>query len=235
MPDPEDDDPYGVKALEAEGMIVREAGTHHRPSAEVFEFNPAPSSPIYGAYRKSVDGSIRNKTWRDSTASLKSIDHGTQTDDESSPRRGSRLVSSDEKGDAEAGEHKDLHESPERRNSISDIDSDAEIHEVTPVVSRARVVNVPKRAPPALPPRNPGRSVGSPLASEAPTDGFDQISLNGTTSNEEKKPEEGSTLALKQEKDDDDLSRSLTVSQGHAEDKFESIPNSPREEKEDFS
>jgi len=88
VPAVEDDDPYGVKALEAEGLHIREAGTHQRPSAEVFDFNPAPSSPIYKSYRKSVDGiSLRRKTdsWRNSTTSLNSATRATQTSDDELP------------------------------------------------------------------------------------------------------------------------------------------------------
>lgn len=87
IPAADDDDPFGVKALEAEGLHIREAGTHQRPSAEVFEFNPAPSSPIYKAYRRSIDGtSLKRKTdsWRNSTTSLNSVTRATQTEEGSS-------------------------------------------------------------------------------------------------------------------------------------------------------
>ena len=40
VPDYEDPDPYGVKALEAKGLFIREAGTKERPSASAFEFRP---------------------------------------------------------------------------------------------------------------------------------------------------------------------------------------------------
>jgi len=100
VPALEDDDPYGVKALEAEGLHIREAGTHLRPSAEVFDFNPAPTSPIYKTFRKSIDSSsLRRKTdsWRNSTTSLNSVTRATQTGDEEGPsisdRRASRPVS----------------------------------------------------------------------------------------------------------------------------------------------
>lgn len=56
VPDKEDPDPYGVLALEKEGMSIREAGTHKRASWEQFAFQPAPSSPIYSTYsRASID------------------------------------------------------------------------------------------------------------------------------------------------------------------------------------
>lgn len=221
-----------MKALEAEGLVIREAGTHQRPSADAFNFNPSPSSPIYGHFsRKSVDTtSIRSKTWRDSTASLAMSDRGTQTDEGEvdSPKRSSRLssrqVSPPKK---EEKEIKDVigterHESPEgdRRDSFSDIDSDVEIHEVNPVVMKARAVNVPKRIPPALPPRNPGRVTSpSPLheesPAETPNDGFSKIDLNGDAP---------------VEKRDSSPDRAPSTID---EDKFESIPNTPQREKEE--
>lgn len=73
VPAEDDDDPYGVKALEAEGLHIREAGTHRRPSAETFEFKPAPSSPVYPNYRRSVDsGRRRTGSWRNSATSVNS-------------------------------------------------------------------------------------------------------------------------------------------------------------------
>ncbi|KAL2219895.1 hypothetical protein M432DRAFT_285932 [Thermoascus aurantiacus ATCC 26904] len=81
IPASDDPDPYGVKALEAEGLFIREAGTKARPSHEVFEFRPSPSSPIYTTFsRLSVDGSRRN-SWRGSLQSYASVDKGTQTED----------------------------------------------------------------------------------------------------------------------------------------------------------
>ncbi|PWY85797.1 DUF500-domain-containing protein [Aspergillus sclerotioniger CBS 115572] len=80
IPDPEDPDPFGVKALEAEGLFIREAGSKSRPSQEVFEFKPSPNSPVYSTFRRSTDSSPRN-SWRASVQSYASMDRGTQTDD----------------------------------------------------------------------------------------------------------------------------------------------------------
>ncbi|KAJ6007684.1 hypothetical protein N7540_011660 [Penicillium herquei] len=81
VPAAEDPDPYGVKALEAEGMFIREAGTKVRPSPEVFEFRPNPGSPIYSTFpRRSFESSPRN-SWRASVQSYTSVNRGTQTDD----------------------------------------------------------------------------------------------------------------------------------------------------------
>lgn len=173
---------------------------------------------------------MRSKTWRDSTQSLSAMsDRGTQTDegDVESPRRSSRLSSrqvSPPKKESQDVIGTERHASPveERRDSFSDIDSDVEIHEVNPVVMKARTVNVMKRAPPALPPRNPGRvSSPSPLHTEqpieTPSDGFDKIDLNG----------EAATSPSKESKKD-----SPPLSRNHSTDNFESIPSTPVEEKE---
>jgi lipid-binding SYLF domain-containing protein len=81
VPDADDPDPYGVKALEAEGMLIREAGSKVRPSPDAFEFRPHPSSPVYATFsRRSLDSSPRN-SWRASVQSYTSVDRGTQTED----------------------------------------------------------------------------------------------------------------------------------------------------------
>jgi len=94
VPDKEDPDPYGVLALQNAGLEIREAGTRARPTSEQFEFNPSPTSPIYGTFRKSMDHSSLNdrslsqrSSWRASTISsfrepktTTMIDMCTQTD-----------------------------------------------------------------------------------------------------------------------------------------------------------
>lgn len=84
VPAADDPDPYGVRALEQEGMFIREAGTKVRPSHDVFEFRPNPSSPVFATFsRQSLDGSPRN-SWRASRASATSyvsVNRGTQTDE----------------------------------------------------------------------------------------------------------------------------------------------------------
>jgi len=85
IPDVEDPDPYGVKALEEAGIEIRDAKTHEKPAAEAFVFQPSPSSPIYSSFaRKSIDGHQRDRSgsWRNSMASVASVDRGTQTGEE---------------------------------------------------------------------------------------------------------------------------------------------------------
>jgi lipid-binding SYLF domain-containing protein len=81
IPEPDDPDPYGVKALEAEGLFIREAGTKVRPSPDIFEFRPNPTSPVFATFsRRSMDSSPRN-SWRTSVQSHAYSDRGTQTDE----------------------------------------------------------------------------------------------------------------------------------------------------------
>lgn len=57
IPEKDDPDPYGVHALEAVGLEIHEAGTGSRPSSEVFNYKPSPSSPVFGLHsRSSIDG-----------------------------------------------------------------------------------------------------------------------------------------------------------------------------------
>ncbi|KAI4790052.1 DUF500-domain-containing protein, partial [Aureobasidium sp. EXF-8845] len=80
IPDREDPDPYGVLALEKEGMSIREAGTQKRASWEQFNFQPAPTSPIFNTFsRQSLEKngnrnrSDSNSTWKASNLSQTAI------------------------------------------------------------------------------------------------------------------------------------------------------------------
>lgn len=161
VPDKEDPDPYGVLALEKEGMQVREAGTRDKPTYEEFTFNPSPSSPVQNILnRRSVDsrslnGVSRRGSWRASAMSTasKMTDTATQTDeDEASPRSPLRDSLTADSRSRMSGD------SPTRNSSQLKAVSPAPIAEATsppPPIVRA--------VPPALPPRLPPRSsVASP-------------------------------------------------------------------------
>lgn len=77
IPAVDDPDPYGVKALEAEGFFIREAGSKERPSQDAFEFKPAVNSSVYGSSRDSWRGSVTSHISHTST------DRGVQTDEKS--------------------------------------------------------------------------------------------------------------------------------------------------------
>lgn len=248
IPAVDDPDPFGVKALEAEGLFIREAGTKARPSHDVFEFRPAPSSPIYNTFpRYSVDSS-RRTSWRGSLHSYTSVDRGTQTDDRpmtattttsrmSSPRSMKESISSPQE---DVLEEREEHEEPEYTNGDQEPNSEPEVDEVatttvakhesvksipptvddqtvsteakrlSPTFTRARLVTIPKRIPPALPPRNPERkhdslsttaSLPSPTASlrrelgmsrefsNGETNGLDHLPENADASSEELPPD----------------------------------------------
>ena len=116
IPDKEDPDPYGVLALEKEGMSLKEAGTKKRASWEEFAFNPSPTSPVRQIYERNSQelarqNSSRPNSWRASAfsnvepktpSSLRNsmdqssarprvyTDTSTQTDEESGPPSPSR-------------------------------------------------------------------------------------------------------------------------------------------------
>ena len=89
LPDPEDPDPFGVRALELAGLTIKEAGSHSRPSSDAFDYKPSPTSPVFRLSTQSIDGTIlresRRNSRRDSKRSIASVDHGTQTANLPSP------------------------------------------------------------------------------------------------------------------------------------------------------
>ncbi|CAG7942790.1 unnamed protein product [Penicillium olsonii] len=240
VPAADDPDPYGVKALEAEGLFIREAGTKVRPTHETFEFRPNPGSPIYSTFaRRSMDSSPRN-SWRASVQSSKSyasVNRGTQTDDsslteptsvsrassrsakESPPmstwneegdtarwdtvvihggeeeqvkvrqlegeeaeiRRATEDACEDKKEDFEADDDEDDYEIHEVSNAMvtpresmpaspakpDDQAADSEAKRMSPSFIKARLVTIPARGPPALPPRHPQHVWGSGSSRES--------------------------------------------------------------------
>ncbi|PLB43191.1 DUF500-domain-containing protein [Aspergillus steynii IBT 23096] len=223
IPAVDDPDPFGVKALEAEGLFIREAGTRTRPSVEAFDFKPSPSSPVFATFRRSIDSSPRN-SWRASRASVQSyasMDRGTQTDvapptaptsvSRASSRSNRDFVDRLDSTPWETEENRWDTVIPEQRKDEDprphedydkDLidDDDFEVHEVSsatitkrdsaasspvsmedptaptelrgqsPTFTRARLVTIPKkRAPPALPPRNPQRAPVSLSTPNSPT------------------------------------------------------------------
>lgn len=73
VPDKDDPDPYGVLALEKEGMSIKEAGTQKRATWEAFSFNPSPTSPVHSIYARNSAESprtpSRRNSWRTSALS----------------------------------------------------------------------------------------------------------------------------------------------------------------------
>lgn len=189
IPAEDDPDPYGVRALEKEGLVIREAGSRNRASMDAFEFRPNPTSPIYGST------SSRRTSWRTSMQSTVSVNRATQTDDggfdiatsrtpispvskEGSPSRELGVISQEADSDfINSKKGNDVADKLEDTELGDDDGFDAvEIANVhvsngrastTSSFTRPRVVTIPpRRPPPALPPRNPGRN-HSPRSSDA--------------------------------------------------------------------
>ena len=183
-PSDDDPDPYGVKALEEEGMEIREispTGHKSRPSVEAFEYKPAPSSPIFTTF--SVDGSLRRHSKKNSVdsgrLSISSMDRGTQTD----PALDSPRFAESPKGSGHHSPVKKTTENLAEEPEEPDEDSYHEDHPATTaamattatrhtpvIIEKAKLVTIPKRVPPALPPRSPYRASSSTSPfSERPT------------------------------------------------------------------
>ena len=73
VPEKDDPDPYGVLALEKEGLGLKVAGTHKRASWEEFSFNPSPTSPVHQVYQRNSNETARSaggrSSWRASAFS----------------------------------------------------------------------------------------------------------------------------------------------------------------------
>ncbi|KAI4284832.1 MAG: hypothetical protein L6R35_004797 [Caloplaca aegaea] len=168
LPAEDDPDPFGVQALEAQGMEIREAGTRSRPSMEAFQYKPAPSSPIFNTFRRhSLDSTSRRSSKRDSARSIASTDRGTQT----------YTMAASATADAPLS-HSPLEETPEKQeaegeeahaNDVGISDMAQNEPRSIPVITRARLVTIPKRIPPALPPRSPYRQSSHIANGESPS------------------------------------------------------------------
>ncbi|KAL8690980.1 MAG: hypothetical protein Q9218_003700 [Villophora microphyllina] len=163
LPAEDDPDPFGVRALEAEGMEIREAGSRSRPSLDAFQYKPAPSSPIYNTFRRhSADNGSRRNSKRDSARSIASTDRGTQTVDFTSslkvesPTRHSPLEKTleDQAAEEVSADGLGISSGSHMQTQVTSLMEQAVPQ---PVISRARLVTIPKRVPPALPPRSPYR------------------------------------------------------------------------------
>lgn len=86
MPEPDDPDPFGVLALEKAGLEIREAGTRSRPESSQFEFNPAPSSPLYQTFHRPSMDTLVNRSARGSMTSLSHRSSVTSSTAGRSPR-----------------------------------------------------------------------------------------------------------------------------------------------------
>ena len=186
LPPSEDDpDPFGVKALEEQGMEIKEiteTGAVNRPSSEAFEYKPSPSSPIFASLNNSRRLSKRDSGRLSIANSIASTDRGTQTADIlDSPRlSGSPNEERDHSPAKKTTEN--LADEIDENGFERDQTDNNDIVQETPVISKAKLVTIPKRIPPALPPRSPYRASvpkhanfdppQSPLSNEYPVEGL---------------------------------------------------------------
>ncbi|KAJ4402116.1 hypothetical protein N0V91_007477 [Didymella pomorum] len=135
IPQEDDPDPFGLLALQAAGLEIRDATTHQPAAPDQFEFRPSPTSPIFSTFRKSTDRSSiaaslapsRRSSWRSST--LSSVLGGSRP-------RSNYADSSTQTSYADSSTQTDTGPSPS----------------VTPTTSKA---------PPPLPPRTPPKSTNA--------------------------------------------------------------------------
>lgn len=173
LPAEDDPDPFGVRALEKVGFQIREAGSHSRPSIEAFAYKPSPSSPIYHSFKRhSADNMYRRSSKRSSLQSVLSVDRGTQTD----PIGPAAYEDLKRESDAvrmtarpTTAEGNDEHPNEGQLGSSASLPERSEAAQM-PVISRARLVNIPKRIPPPLPPRNPDRIITNTDPDVSPVD-----------------------------------------------------------------
>lgn len=193
IPDPDDPDPYGVHALEREGLEIHDAATRSRPSSQAFEYKPSPSSPIYGVFHRR---SMESKGNRDSFASAEgrnreysTSEAGTQTEPVVISPVGSNTPESlslgpgrrDAVQEDDGSVYEDVAEveykvqgSPYGNSHSNPWSSDEFVTSKERSYSAERTEKKkevqPRRVPPALPPRN-----GAPVTPATPA--FEDVQL----------------------------------------------------------
>lgn len=224
-------------------MEIREAGTNSRPSAEVFEFKPATTSPVYSSFRKSMEVRNRTNSWRGSVNSIASVDKATQTDEDGSKTASHSPVKTNSQPPSPIRkETEHVQESSDDGDEVtegeSSLQESSHVGTAVPVVVRARMVSVPKRLPPLLPPRNPKRA-SQAKNDDRDADGFDTVSLNGSehsgiAQDKTKAGAEAESSTDKVPSSRTDGSHQSSVNGAHGvgtEDEFHSVPPSPAKDK----
>lgn len=153
--DDPDPDPFGVKALEREGVIIREAGTQNVPDTDSPEFHPNDRNSLYSVKSRA------SSSWRASHHSTTSVDRGVQTDKLPPVTRGQSSYQNDSE-ERERGDDFPV----TRAEPISPSKTS---------FSKAKVVTIPRRLAPPLPPRNPLHHPGEFPTSES---GFEDVDIS---------------------------------------------------------
>lgn len=210
LPPAEDDpDPYGVRALEQEGMEIKEitdTGAISRPSVEAFEYKPSPSSPIYANFSRNS----RRVSKRDSGGlSIASTDRGTQTEHTSDSPTFAESPQEERNHSPVKKTSENLAGEIEDDDSVTEQVDHADHVQEMPVIQKAKLVSIPKRVPPALPPRSPYRNSGprsadldgprSPSLNEYQSQGLD---INLTRPSEDRPDRDTQPLQLSHSQDE---------------------------------
>lgn len=216
--------------------------------------------------RQSIDSSPR-QSWRTSLQSTKSyisVDRGTQTEDiqPTQPRSISVASSRSLRDTVESPVENpwDTPDTSEDHDIASDSNGDCEIHDASATVatesarsvvstpaeespsaanfSRPRLVTIPKRIPPALPPRNPVRRRGSQSTQGSVMAGpaSPSASAHGEISTAIDSSSDGEKHVMKEKKDSNEMPAEASAPETHEEntavekDEFHSTSTSPTEE-----
>lgn len=184
VPPADDPDPYGVKALQQEGIQIREAGSQSAAKVDDFDFRPSTQSPIYNRWSSGGTADSKRTSRRTSILSTSTVDRGTQTDGSPSPSttRDSSLREIDLIGEESAQPASASASTaapavapapasskpkpkgpppalpPRRIDTQKSQESNTGAPEPSPSFGKARMVNIARRPPPPLPPRNPSRA-----------------------------------------------------------------------------
>lgn len=175
VPDHEDPDPYGVLALEKEGMALRDANTHERASWEQFSFNPSPTSPIAAVFARTSGERPRSVisrpvSWRTSTQSSvaqtatktpsslrtsleqtrppsKMVDSSTQTDLPDLPSSSRSSITSDSRRGSRGSMQNERRASPMQGVPENDVLNTSPERQEPASVSKSNGYTTPPRTP----------------------------------------------------------------------------------------
>lgn len=198
VPDNEDPDPFGVRALEMAGLEIREAGTRHRPASSQFEYSPSPNSPLFGQFnnRQSTDTYVthsnRGSYMSNRTTLSRMTDAFTQTTVDT---RGT-TPTSDEGVDRASIDKLPVVMEPE------EIEHSQEA--VTRSSSRERPESIPEDSVAEEKAVNDETNVGEKPAADSHVEKVDKASVDERDEDADDEQEEGSEMETDLEIEDDD-------------------------------
>ncbi|TPX08434.1 uncharacterized protein E0L32_010051 [Thyridium curvatum] len=159
VPSSDDPDPFGVIALEMAGLEIREAGSRLRPASAQFEYNPAPTSPLFNKFNRQSSDTYATRSNRGSYMSTRTTmtDAQTQTDVAETPDTTLSPNQSDDGQPRSSQEHTVVIQEPEEVDYTKVDMSSLQKHlspPETPKETEFKLEPAPVRTrPPPLPPR----------------------------------------------------------------------------------